>query len=87
MLRKNLFPTTLVDKWIKIFLNKQFAQKIEHTFYRTYILEHTFSKKELFIVLPYLRMSSLYLRTCLQKELMATFHFSKLQLFLNHQYN
>ena len=78
MLRKKLFPTTLVDKWIKIFLNKQFAQKI---------VEHTFSKKELFIVLPYLRMSSLYLRTCLQKELMATFHFSKLQLFLNHQYN
>ena len=28
LLKKNSFPTTLVDKCIKIFLNKQFSQKI-----------------------------------------------------------
>ena len=37
MLRKNSFPATLVDKCIKIFLNKQFAQKI---------VEHKVPKKE-----------------------------------------
>ena len=36
MLKKNSFPTNLVDKCIKIFLNKQFPQKI---------LEHTVTKK------------------------------------------
>ena len=50
-LKKNYFPTTLVDKCIKILLNK-----------------HTVPKKELCIVLPYLGMSSLCLRTGLQKK-------------------
>ena len=50
VLKKNSCRTNLVDKCIKIFLNKQFSQKI---------LEHTVLKKELFIVLPYLGMSSL----------------------------
>ena len=36
VLKKNYFPTNLVDKCIKIFLNKQFSQKI---------LEHTVPKK------------------------------------------
>ena len=40
VLKKNSFPTNLVDKCIKMFLNKQFSQKI---------LEHTVPKKELFI--------------------------------------
>ena len=32
VLKKNSFPTNLVDKCIKIFLNKQFSQKIlQHT--------------------------------------------------------
>ena len=32
LLKKNSFPTNLVDKCIKIFLNKQFSQKtLEHT--------------------------------------------------------
>ena len=43
------FVTTLVDKCIKIFLNKKIAQKI---------VENTVPKKKLFIVLPYLDMSS-----------------------------
>ena len=59
VLKKNSFPSTLIDKCIKIFLNKQFSQKI---------LEHTVPKKELCIVLPYLGMSSLCLRTRLQKK-------------------
>ena len=69
VLKKNYFPPTLVDKCVKIFLNKQFSQKI---------LEDTVPKKELFIVLPYLGMSSLCLRTRLLKASTATFHFVKL---------
>ena len=49
-----------MDKCIKIFLNKQFSQKI---------LDHIVPKKELFIVLPYVGMPSLCLRTCLQKSI------------------
>ena len=64
MLKKNSFPSTLVDKCIKIFLNKQFSQKI---------LEHTVPKKELCIVVPYLGMSSLSLRTRLQKSINISF--------------
>ena len=44
---------------IKLSSNKQFLQKI---------LEHAVPKKELFIVLPYLGISSLCLRTLLQKS-------------------
>ena len=40
MLKKNSFPTTLVEKRIKMFLNKQFAHKT---------VEHIVPKKELFI--------------------------------------
>ena len=47
VLKKNSFPTNLVDKCIKIFLNKQFSPKIS---------EHTVPKKVLFIVLPYLAL-------------------------------
>ena len=75
VLKKKYFPTTLLDTYIKNFLNKQFSQEI---------LEHTDSKKELFIVLPYLGMLSLSLRTR-KKASVATFHFVKLKLFLNHQ--
>ena len=67
VLKKYSFPTNLVDKCIKVFLNKQFSQKI---------LEHTFPKKELFIVLPYLGMSSLCLRTHLQKSINSNMSFS-----------
>ena len=79
VLKKNSCRTNLVDKCIKIFLNKQFSQKI---------LEHTVLKKELFIVLPYLGMSSLW-EHALQKSinLIATFHFVKLKSFLNHQHD
>ena len=38
VLKKNSFPTNLVDKSIKIFLNKQFSQKI---------LEHAVPKKRI----------------------------------------
>ena len=68
VLKKNYFPTNLVDKCIKMFLNKQFSQKI---------LEHTVPKKELFIVLPYLDMSSLYLRTRLQKSINSNISFCR----------
>ena len=43
--KKKFFSTTLADKYIKVFLNKQLAQKI---------VEHAALKKKLFIVLPYL---------------------------------
>ena len=43
VLKKNSFPINLVNKRIKLFLNKQFSQKM---------LEHTILRKELFIVLP-----------------------------------
>ena len=74
--QKNSFPTNSVDKCIKMFLNKQFLQKI---------IGHTVPEKELFIVLPYLGVSSLCFRTRLKKASMATCHFVKLKLFLNHQ--
>ena len=60
VLKKNYFHSALVDKCNKIFLNKQFSQKI---------LEHSVHKKELFTVLPYLGLSSLCLRTRLQKSI------------------
>ena len=59
-LKTKYFSTTLVETCIKIILNKQFAQKI---------VEHTVPKRELFIVLQYLGMSSPCLRTCLQKRI------------------
>ena len=71
VLKKNYFPSTLIDKCIKIFLNKQFSQKI---------LEHTVPKKELFIVLPYLIMSSLCLRTRLQKSINSNISFCKIKV-------
>ena len=71
VLRKNSFPTALVEKCIKIFLNKQFAQKI---------VEHTVPKKELFIVLPYLGMSSLCLRTRLEKSINSNVSFCKIKI-------
>ena len=71
MSKKNFLPTNLVDKCIKIFLNKQFSQKI---------LEHTVLKKELFIVLPCLGMSSLALRTCLQKSINSNIAFCKIKI-------
>ena len=71
MLKKNYFPSTLVDKCINIFLNKQFSQKI---------LEHTVPKKELFIVLPYLGMPSLCLRTHLQKSINSNISFCKIKI-------
>ena len=71
MLKQNYFPTTLVNKYIKIFLNKQFSQKI---------LKHTVPKKELLIVLPYLGISSLYLRTRLQKSINSKIWFCKIKI-------
>ena len=59
-----------MDKCIKIFLNKQFSQKI---------LEHSVPKKELFIVLPYLGMPSLCLRTRLQKSINSSISFCKIK--------
>ena len=72
VLKKNSFPSTFVDKCIKIFLNKQFSQKI---------LEHTVPKKELCIVLPYLGMPSLCLRTRLQKSINSNISFCKINVF------
>ena len=71
VLKKISFSSTLVDKCIKIFLNKQFSQKI---------LEHTVPKKELCIVLPYLGMSSICLRTCLQKSINSNISFCKIKV-------
>ena len=71
VLKKNSFPTNLVDKCIKIFLNKQFSQKI---------LEYSVPKKELFIVLPYLGMPSLCLGTHLQKSINSNISFCKIKI-------
>ena len=71
VLKKNSFPSTLVDKCTKTFLNKQFSQKI---------LEHTVPKKELCIVLPYLAMSSLCSRTRLQKSINSNISFCKIKV-------
>ena len=68
---KNSFPTTLVEKCIKSFLNKQFAQKN---------VEHTVPKKELLIVLAYLGMSALCLRTHLQKTINKNISFCKIEM-------
>ena len=68
-LKKNYFLTALVDKCIKIFLNKQFSQKV---------VEYRVPKEELFIVLPYVK------NTLTEKALITTFHFEKLKSFLNH---
>ena len=76
VLKKKYFPSALVDKCIKIFLNKQFSQKI---------LEHTVPKEELFIVLPYLGMSFLCLITRLQKSIRSNISYCvNLKLFLNN---
>ena len=71
VLKKTYCPTNLVEKCIKIFLKKQFLQKI---------LGHTVPKKELFIVLPYLVMSSLCLRTRLQKRINSNISFCKIKV-------
>ena len=87
--KKNYFPNNLVDKCIRIFLNKQFQQKI---------LEHTDPKKELFMVLPYPLYLYLYyilyiysvtlcLRTRVQKTINSNISFDKLKLFSNHQHD
>ena len=60
-----------MDKCIKIFLNKPFSQKI---------LEHTVPKKELFIVLRYLGMSSFCLRTRLQRSINSNILFCKTKI-------
>ena len=52
-------------------MNKQFSQKV---------LKHTVPKKELFIVLPYLGMSSLCLRTRLQKSINSNISFCKIKI-------
>ena len=61
-----------MDKWFKIFLYKQFSQET---------LEHTVPKKELFIVLPYLGISSLCLRTRLQKSINSNISICKIKFF------
>ena len=71
MLKKNSFPTTLVVKCIKIFLNKQFSQNI---------LEHTVPKKAIFIVLLYLSMSSIFLTTHLQKSISRNISFCQIKI-------
>ena len=78
LFKKNCFPTTIVDKCLKIFLNKQFSKKV---------VEHVVPKKEIFIVLPYLGMSFFCLRTSLQKSINSNISFVKKKLFLNHQYD
>ena len=70
VLKKNYFPTSLVGKCIKIFLNKQFTKNI-----RTYR-----SHKKSFIVLPCPGMSPLYLKTHLQKSINRNISFCKIKI-------
>ena len=78
VLKKNSFPSALIDKCNETFLNNQFPQKI---------LEHTVLKKELFIVLPYLGTSSLCLRTRLQKSINSNISFCKIKIILNYEHD
>ena len=54
-------------------LNIQSAQKF---------VEHTVSKKDLFIVLPYLGMSPLCLRTRLQNSINNSISFRKIKIII-----
>ena len=76
VLKKKFFPTTLADKCIEAFLNKQLAQKI---------VEPAVLKKWFFIVLPYLGCLPFVWEHTYKKTSITTFHFVKLKLFLNHQ--
>ena len=60
-----------MDKCIKIFLNKQFSQKI---------LEHNVPKKLLFLVLTYLGMYFLCLRMRLQRSINSNISFCKMKI-------
>ena len=72
VLRKNLFPTKLVDNCIKTFFNKKFL----HT-----LVALTVEKKELFITLTYLGNLSIAIRTGLQIVLTKIFLFVRSRLF------
>ena len=71
VLKKNSFPNNLVDKLIKIYLNKQFWQKI---------LEHTVPKKELCVFLPYLGICFLCLITRLQRSINSDISLCKIKM-------
>ena len=68
---KNSFRTNLVGKCIKIFLNKQFSHNI---------FEHAVPKRRLFIMSPYLAITSLYLRTHLQRSINSNISFCKIKI-------
>ena len=73
VLKKNSFPTNLVDKCIKIFLNKQFSHKI---------FKHTVPKRELFIMSPYLGITSLCFRLRLQRSINSNISLRKIKIIL-----
>ena len=66
-----MFPIRLVDNCIKQFLNKSFL----HT-----PVTLTLEKKELFVVLPYLGILSLALRTRLHNIIKKNFPFCKMKV-------
>ena len=86
MLKKNYFPTNLVYKCIKIFLNNQFSQKI---------LEHTVRpppptpKKIIYSVtlVLHLGISSLCLRTHLQKSINSNISLCKTKIIFKSSTN
>ena len=78
MSKKNCFATNSADKFIKIFSSEQFSLKM---------LEHAIPKKEIFIVSPYLGMHPFVWEHAFKEASIATFHFVKLNLFLNHQHD
>ena len=69
--KENYFPSALFVSALKYFWISNFWYKI---------LEHTVTKKELFIVLLYLGMSSLCLRTRLQKSISSNISFCKIKI-------
>ena len=86
MLKKNYFPTNLVYKCIKIFLNNQFSQKIlEHT------VPHppTPPKKIIYSVtlVLHLGISSLCLRTHLQKSINSNISLCKTKIIFKSSTN
>ena len=71
ILNKNHFPKILIDKCIKIFLNRRYTQRIN---------EVGVAKKELFLVLPYLGKSSVALRSQLQSYIHKNISFCKVKV-------
>ena len=71
MLKKNAFPIKLINSCIKNFLNKRLTEKP---------VTLTAMKKDFVIVLPFLRLLSLDLRTYLKNSISKNLPFCKIRV-------